>query len=72
MIYLGTTVSNIANVGRPNEELKQAVSNSSVSNVLNTVLKPADLANAAAFLCLPDSGRITGQTIQVNAEALMN
>ena len=33
------------------------------TNPMKRLALPADVANVVAFLCLPDSGFITGQTI---------
>ena len=53
------------------EELQAAASSSPLRNPQGAVLDAADLANAAAFLCLPESGHITGQTIHVNGGMVM-
>jgi NAD(P)-dependent dehydrogenase (short-subunit alcohol dehydrogenase family) len=53
------------------EELQAAVTSSGVRNPLGAVLDADDLANAAAFLCLPESGHITGQTLHVNGGMVM-
>jgi 2-hydroxycyclohexanecarboxyl-CoA dehydrogenase len=53
------------------EQLQAAVTCSGVQNPLAAVLDATDLANAAAFLCLPESGHITGQTLHVNGGMVM-
>jgi len=53
------------------EELRAAVTSSTLSNPQGAVLEADDVANAAAFLCLPESGHITGQTLHVNGGMVM-
>lgn len=53
------------------EKLEEAVTSSPARNPLGVVLEADDLANAAAFLCQPDSGHITGQTLHVNGGMVM-
>lgn len=53
------------------EELEAAVNSVGTRNPLGAVLDADDLAHAAAFLCHPDSGHITGQTLHINAGMVM-
>jgi NAD(P)-dependent dehydrogenase (short-subunit alcohol dehydrogenase family) len=38
---------------------------------MGAVLRPDDVAHAVAFFCSPASALITGQTLHVNAGAIM-
>lgn len=42
-----------------------------MANLIEKVTQPEDVAEVIAFLCRPASGHITGQTIHVNAGALV-
>jgi NAD(P)-dependent dehydrogenase (short-subunit alcohol dehydrogenase family) len=53
------------------EELQRIVTETGAANPMGAVLEADDLANAAAFLCHPDSRHITGQTLHVNAGMVM-
>ncbi len=53
------------------EALQYAARESRIANPMGAVLQPADIAHAVAFFCSPGSGLITGQTLHVNAGALM-
>jgi NAD(P)-dependent dehydrogenase (short-subunit alcohol dehydrogenase family) len=53
------------------ENLAATAQSSVISNPMGLVLSPDDIAHAVAFLCHPDSRAITGQTLHVNAGALM-
>jgi NAD(P)-dependent dehydrogenase (short-subunit alcohol dehydrogenase family) len=53
------------------EELEAAVNAQGTRNPLGAVLEADDLAHAAAFLCHPDSGHITGQTLHINGGMVM-
>jgi NAD(P)-dependent dehydrogenase (short-subunit alcohol dehydrogenase family) len=59
-----------AHFGTP-EALQEAVTSGALSNPMGVMLNPDDLANAAAFLCHPDSQGFTGQILNVNAGSLM-
>jgi NAD(P)-dependent dehydrogenase (short-subunit alcohol dehydrogenase family) len=47
------------------------VTSTSMRNPQGAVLKADDVANAAVFLCLPESGHISGQTLHVNGGMVM-
>lgn len=53
------------------EALQTAATVSPIANPMGVVLTADDIAHAVYFLCQPASGRITGQTLHVNAGALM-
>jgi 2-hydroxycyclohexanecarboxyl-CoA dehydrogenase len=53
------------------EALEYAARRSGIANPMGAVLGPDDVAHAVAFFCSPGSGRITGQTLHVNAGAIM-
>ena len=53
------------------DALRAAATSSPIANPMGVVLTPEDIAHAVAFLCHPQSGRITGQVLHVNAGALM-
>lgn len=53
------------------DALESAVNSEGTRNPLGAVLDADDLAHAAAFLCHPDSGHITGQTLHVNGGMIM-
>jgi NAD(P)-dependent dehydrogenase (short-subunit alcohol dehydrogenase family) len=52
------------------ERMQRAASDSPVANPQQAVIQPADVASAVVFLCLPESHRITGQTLHVNGGAI--
>ncbi|MCU1458593.1 MAG: hypothetical protein JWL73_2685 [Actinomycetia bacterium] len=51
--------------------LLAAATSSAIANPTGRVMQPDDIARVVEFLSLPDSWAITGQTIHVNAGALM-
>ena len=53
------------------EALQYAASKSGIANPMGAVLSPDDIAHAVAFFCSSGAGRITGQTLHVNAGSLM-
>jgi NAD(P)-dependent dehydrogenase (short-subunit alcohol dehydrogenase family) len=53
------------------EALAYAARESRIANPMGAVLRPDDVAHAVAFFCSPASALITGQTLHVNAGAIM-
>jgi NAD(P)-dependent dehydrogenase (short-subunit alcohol dehydrogenase family) len=51
--------------------LEAAAREGRIANPMGVVLEPEDIAAAVAFFALPESRRITGQTLHVNAGAYM-
>jgi len=52
-------------------DLQRAATDSAVANPQRAVIQTADVASAVVFLCLPESLRITGQTLHVNGGSIM-
>ena len=56
----------------PTDEMMAAAAKKSrAASPIGKPLQPEDIAHAVAFLCTPESWGITGQTLHVNAGALM-
>jgi NAD(P)-dependent dehydrogenase (short-subunit alcohol dehydrogenase family) len=53
------------------ERLQQEASAGRIANPMRVVIQPEDIASAVAFLALPESRYITGQTLHVNAGSFM-
>ncbi len=53
------------------EAMRTFAETSSIANPMRAVLDPADIASAVAYLSLPETRYITGQTIHVNAGSFM-
>ena len=53
------------------ESLAAAARDSRIANPMGVVLQPEDIAHAIAFFCSPGARYVTGQTLHVNAGALM-
>ena len=52
-------------------QLIEQATNGGIANPMRVVIQPEDIAAAVAFFALPESRYITGQTLHVNAGALM-
>jgi NAD(P)-dependent dehydrogenase (short-subunit alcohol dehydrogenase family) len=53
------------------ETLAAALHEGPISNLLNRISEPEDIAETVLFLCLPASRQITAQTIHVSAGAIV-
>lgn len=51
--------------------LQQEAASGRIANPMRVVIQPDDIASAVAFLALPESRYITGQTLHVNAGSFM-
>jgi NAD(P)-dependent dehydrogenase (short-subunit alcohol dehydrogenase family) len=53
------------------EQLREQATSGRIANPMRVVIQPEDIAHAVAFLALPESRYITGQTLHVNAGSFM-
>jgi NAD(P)-dependent dehydrogenase (short-subunit alcohol dehydrogenase family) len=53
------------------EQLREEATSGRIANPMRVVIQPEDIAHAVAFLALPESRYITGQTLHVNAGSFM-
>jgi NAD(P)-dependent dehydrogenase (short-subunit alcohol dehydrogenase family) len=53
------------------EDRARRASQGATSNLFNRVAQPDDIAQVIAFLCLPESRQITGQTVHASAGSIV-
>ena len=53
------------------EDRARRASQGTTSNLFNRFAQPDDIAQVIAFLCLPESRQITGQTVHASAGSIV-
>jgi NAD(P)-dependent dehydrogenase (short-subunit alcohol dehydrogenase family) len=66
----GVTMTPMTHMIGDESDFQKVIAEGPLSNLLNRVSQPRDVADAILYLCLPGSRQITGQTIHTSAGAV--